>query len=64
MQPHLLHVLCRGVAGYGAARQQITEAVSRDFASASDYVTVFEDLRKIHTAGLSWDFASWAAEQR
>ena len=57
-------LLCRGVAGYAATRQQITEAVCRDFASASEYVTIFEDLRKIHTAGLGWSIAAWSSEQR
>ena len=62
--PHVGTWLRRGLAGYAATRKQITEAVTRDFANAADYVTIFEDLRKIHTAGLSWDITAWSSEER
>ena len=52
------------MAGYAATRKLITEAVCRDFAGAADYVTIFEDLRKIHAAGVSWDITAWSSEQR
>ena len=55
---------CRGTVGYAPARQQVNEAVRHDFAGAGEYVAVFEDLRKIYTAGQNWDFAAWSAGQR
>ena len=57
-------MLCRGTLGYAPAREQIHQAVRRDFASAGEYTVIFEDLRKIYSAGLSWDFASWSSSQR
>ena len=57
-------LLCRGTVGYTPARDQINQAVTGDFAAAAEYVTAFEDLRKIYTGGQNWDFASWATQQR
>ena len=54
--------IIRSTEYFSGLRSRIDDAITADFAAASEYVKNFDEHRPIHDFGTSWDFEAYSAE--